>query len=93
MTQIKSKWDRESSLTNLIVLKSLNFKLDNNSDDIYSYLELCLLYVKTLLPQDDNCTFNWLSGYCVQILEMIYFQYELLQSMSMQEMACAGKIA
>ena len=73
----------------MLVLKSLSFSLDSPADDLFGYLQLCLLYVKPLLPSDDNCTYTWLHGFCSQILELVYFSHELLTQLAREEVVAA----
>eukprot|EP00347_Sterkiella_histriomuscorum_P013280 403365321 len=79
--------NQDFSTCQLKILKSLNFKLVNLADDIYGYTQLCLLSIKSLLPNDENVTFNWLQGFSINILEMLYQNNQFFHSYSIPELA------
>lgn len=76
-------------------MKALNFAIENKADDIYTYMQLALQYVKPLLipgggkgESGDDCTHQWLKGFCKEILEMVSSSQEHLITMSLPEIVC-----
>ena len=74
------------------ILEALSFRIEFGQDDIYGRVLYFIDQTKDLIAPNDSGELKdeikWLHNQSVDLLEMLYFDYELLTSFSVDELAC-----